>query len=105
LNWLAGDPYGHVKLPESALTGTLAGHPSFLRHTNRFPYHRDPLDDGAIQWITACAQGAARAITVSGVQSRAALASATRVCSEARFLTRELHEWLAGSLVIRSDRG
>lgn len=74
-----------------------AGHPLFARHTNRFPYKRDPLPAAAASDVAAMQQGEARTVWLTD-EAVGRMASEVNAASQVRFQTREVHEWLGHSL-------
>lgn len=69
----------------------------FLRHTNRFPYKREPVPEEVRVWLRAQAEGDALVVVLDQPKEIRALGDLTRRASEVRFQTREIHEWLAAS--------
>jgi hypothetical protein len=65
------------------------------RHTNRLPYRSDP-----VTWLhpTQSWPGSSQVRFIKDRGAIAEVAAATRLCSAARFNSRELHEWLFSSL-------
>jgi hypothetical protein len=92
-----GAPYFSARIPASPLPGGL-DHPLFVRHTNRFPFTTPAPEADLIDTLGAMTQGPARLHLAVGSPSFGPLTSAARVCCHARFCTRDLHEWLMGSL-------
>lgn len=92
-----GAPYFRARIPAAPLPGDLS-HPLFARHTNRFPFTTPAPEADLLGVLGAMTEGSARLHLAVGAPSFASLASAARVCCHARFCTRELHEWLMGSL-------
>lgn len=92
-----GAPYFRAQIPASPFPGDL-DHPLFARHTNRFPFTTPAPEADLLGTLGAMTQGAARLHLAVGAPSFEPLASAARVCCHARFCTRDLHEWLMGSL-------
>lgn len=73
-------------------------HPLFTRHTNRFPYKRDPLPHAVLDDIRGLRQSAAAVRVITDPSELTLLARATDLSSQVRFQTREVHELLAHSL-------
>lgn len=71
--------------------------PLFQRHTNRFAFTRKPLPDGLLKASDVQFDGA-RLVCVSDTDGLSMLGNVARVCCEARFCDRELHEWLMSSI-------
>ena len=69
-----------------------------LRHTNRFAFRCDPLPPAVFREIEQFREGSIRIVPVSGGQHKSEFIRLVRLSSEARFCTRELHEWLIDSL-------
>ena len=92
-----GAPYATIALPPPSPAWPEMV-PGMSRHTNRFPYSARPVDDAWLRNATSMHVGTARVIAISDASAIHALARAVKVCSEARFRTRELHEGLVRSL-------
>lgn len=99
---------GTVKVDEGLtgweLSATVGAYPNaespairrlYARHTNRLPYRGDPVT-WSPQHQSWPGNSQVRVVTDRAVIAE--LAAATRLCSAARFNTRELHEWLFSSL-------
>jgi hypothetical protein len=94
-----GAPYAEVTW--AAGGGGADAHPGtshFARHTNRFPFSAAPIPPEARLAVAAASFGPARMVLFDAAAQVKALAAVVERCSAARFCTRELHEWLAGSL-------
>ncbi|MDP1652182.1 MAG: hypothetical protein Q8L56_05600 [Rhodocyclaceae bacterium] len=91
-----GAPYFSL-FPSAAEVATRS-HPLFRRHTNRFPYQRQPLPRQLSSELAAMTEGSARFILLDGKPELPRFADIAEVCCRARFCNRELHEWLMGSL-------
>lgn len=79
---------------------TWEGHeelPLFQRHTNRFAFHERALPEVLIDELRKTT-GHARLQCVSDSAGLSLLGNVARVCCEARFCDRELHEWLMSSI-------
>lgn len=65
------------------------------RHTNRFPYNRQPIvwPQLPIEWPAG-----GRAVLIDDPRSISTIAAAVKICSAVRFTCQELHEWLYSSL-------
>lgn len=97
--WGGGDgqPYAALDLP--ALPAQLIGPPALLqRHTNRAPFLPTALPAALLQQVAAMREGAQQVFIVQERAQRDGLIQQVRLCSEARFCSRPLHEWLQGSL-------
>ena len=92
--------YFDVRLltPQMAVPDALTSHPIFQRHTNRHPYRADPLPADLLGALGTLHEGGARVVAVTDRAKIRDLAAGVRVASEARFKTRELHDWLMGCL-------
>lgn len=93
----SGHPYVEVSLeniPESLTIPEGVKH----RHTNRFAYRSDPLPSALLSEIERFQEGSIRNVRVSSREKKSELIQTVRICSEARFCTRELVEWLTESL-------
>lgn len=66
------------------------------RHTNRFPYRRIERPD--FTNLPYSNSGFSRLVIVQDRKSIGRIGDAVRACAEARFNTKELHEWLFGSM-------
>lgn len=71
--------------------------PLFQRHTNRFAFAKKPWSDDLLSGIDASI-GGARLVSVADTDGLSVLRDVARVCCEARFCDRELHEWLMSSI-------
>lgn len=92
-----GEPYASVDLPH--LPAQLNVPPALLqRHTNRAPFKSTALPADLLQQLGAMHEGAQQIYLVQQPAQRKSLIKQMRLCAEARFCTRELHEWLQGSL-------
>jgi len=92
-----GQPYASLDLPD--LPAKLNIPPALLqRHTNRAPFKRAGLPADVLQQLGAMREGAQQIYLVQQPAERKRLIQQMRLCAEARFCTRELHEWLQGSL-------
>jgi hypothetical protein len=97
--WGSGDgqPYASLDVPD--LPAQLNVPPALLqRHTNRAPFKRTPLPADLMQQLGAMREGAQQIHLVQQPEQRKHLIQQIRLCAEARFCTRVLHEWLQGSL-------
>lgn len=72
--------------------------PLFRRHTNRLPYRATALQAEQVEALRQSVSGSARMETLSSGPNRSALVRIVRQAAEVRFQTRELHDWLMGSL-------
>ncbi len=70
----------------------------FGRHTNRFSYKKNPLPENIRTLISAMNANAARLELHENKDSIKKIARLVHRCSEVRFQTREVHEWLGCSL-------
>lgn len=73
-----------------------AKRPSEVRHTNRFAYSTEPVAPilSGPDW----AIGNSRTMVVTDATAKRGIADVVSLCSQARFCTRELHDWLMASL-------
>lgn len=98
----AGEPTVYfsakMKSPGRASPEELRSHPLFRRQTNRHPYRSDPLPEDTVRALGALRQRGARVVAITDREMVRRLAISVRVASEARFRTRELHDWLMASL-------
>lgn len=81
-----------------AWLGAQRSHPVFDRHTNREVYTREPLPEELLERLAAMGQDTACVRVFSQKREIKRVAKLVQLASEARFRTRELHEWLYGSL-------
>ena len=104
LEWMeridAQSPYLSFRIrPEE--TRTPIGSPSlaqhYVRHTNRFPYSKEPMP-ADLSRIVGQRQDSARAMAFLEPGMNRRLGRIVERCSAVRFQTRELHEWLIASL-------
>ena len=92
-----GSPYAAIRISSfgDSMPEAL---PGLSRHTNRFPFSDRALPGQSLRQIASDREATAHIVMVDNAQGRHALADAVNVCSQARFRTRELHEWLMASL-------
>lgn len=92
-----GRPYASV-----AISGTLTDFVSpkglTQRHTNRFPFLSKPLPTELLTQLGNYREDNIRVALLIDSSQKSELARLVQTCSEARFCTRELHEWLSASL-------
>lgn len=81
----------------------LASHPLFDRHTNRHPYKSTPISPEIASAVADMGTERARLALISDASQLALLAHATRIASEARFRTPEIHAWFGASLRLTSN--
>lgn len=92
-----GLPY--VSLPIASTSTTFVRPDAlFQRHTNRGPYHSTPLPNDIAYELQKFQDNRTRVVLVVEGSKKAALVRLARYCSEARFCSQPLHEWLIGSL-------
>lgn len=72
--------------------------PLFDRHTNRFAYLNDPLPDDMKIIVNSSLEGNARAQLVEDRKLIQEIGNLGYSCSEVRFQTKEVHEWLGRCL-------
>ncbi|TAK90371.1 MAG: hypothetical protein EPO06_08830 [Burkholderiaceae bacterium] len=68
------------------------------RHTNRGAFRSTALPDALLTAMGRCSEGGNRLLALRDRSQRIALSKLIRICSEARFCNRDLHEWLFDSL-------
>ncbi|MCP5302123.1 MAG: hypothetical protein H7A03_03020 [Pseudomonadales bacterium] len=73
------------------------------RHTNRFPYQKEPLKHSAQQSIETLSCGNARLLFIEERDQRNGLWELVKSATEIRFQTKEVHEWLGASLRFKKD--
>ena len=98
---LDGDnEYARIRLrspsaPVSTLPRPLA---LFQRHTNRHGFRSAPIPESTLVGVRAMQESGARIMLFQRPDEIRALAGFTRIASQARFRTPEIHAWLASSL-------
>ncbi|NMG69880.1 hypothetical protein [Parazoarcus communis] len=93
-----GEPYFSIAVDSSIGDSLSLSHPLFSRHTNRFRYRRNPLPAAMGAAVSEMTEGSARLVLLQDDGGRTAFSRVSLVCGQARFCSRELHEWLMGSL-------
>jgi len=73
-------------------------HPLFQRHTNRWPYRHKPIPCQVIESIVSMCQGECRTLVFTEREMIRKIARWVKIASEARFQSREVHEFLGQSL-------
>ncbi|MET3131247.1 nitroreductase [Oxalobacteraceae bacterium GrIS 1.11] len=91
-----GTPYGALAIQEVPDRFT-APDGALRRHTNRLAYRSDPLPADLIGKLDHYREGNNHLLLLRS-EKKAALVRQVRICSEARFCNRQLHEWLMASL-------
>ncbi|MDM7997763.1 MAG: hypothetical protein QUT30_18985 [Acidobacteriota bacterium] len=92
-----GQPYVSILLKDNPTDFTIP-EAVIQRHTNRFAYRSDPLPSLLLSETGRLQDGGCRIVSITDREKKSGLIQAVRVCSEARFCTRELVEWLTDSL-------
>ena len=92
-----GSPYAVIRIGSFG-NSTPEALPALSRHTNRFPFSDAALPAQSLGQLASDREATARIVMLDEAQGRHALADVVNVCSQARFRTRELHEWLMASL-------
>jgi nitroreductase len=92
-----GNPYGCVALQHTPSKLTIPAGP-MLRHTNRLAFRRDVLPKELLGKFSQYQRGGSRVAILAEPQKKSRLIRLVRLCSEARFCHRQLHEWLMASL-------
>lgn len=72
--------------------------PWLNRHTNRLPFSKTPLPGTLKDFLSAQAEGHVKTQVMDAVPSIANIARLVRHASQARFQTREIHDWFSQSL-------
>lgn len=90
-------PYGTVALPDVPAAFRTPDGP-LKRHTNRLAFRREPLPAELVERLGACHEGGNRVTILRHAADLARLVRMVRLCSEARFCNRALHQWLFDSL-------
>jgi hypothetical protein len=72
--------------------------PLFQRHTNRWPYQRTPIPAHICEGLQSLSQGNCRVLVFLAEDAISAIADCVRAASEARFQSRDVHEFLGRSL-------
>ena len=93
-----GAPYFSVPIPDTPITALGTSHPLFARHTNRFTFTLQPPPTALIDELSAMVEGPARLVLLADRATRSCFADIAKICCQARFCNRELHEWLMASL-------
>ena len=93
-----GAPYFSVPLIDPPSSAAGVSHPLFVRHTNRFPFKRQPVPTALIAELATMFEGPTRLVLLGEQSARNRLADIAKTCCQARFCNRELHEWLMDSL-------
>ena len=95
----SGVPYAKLCIDDAACVPQLpANLPLFNRHANRFPYKKSPIPAELTGRVEGLTRASARLIVLQSDRQKTALAGHARIAAEARFCTREIHEWLTDSL-------
>ncbi len=91
----------HIRIefdPQTLLANGLTDHPLFGRHTNRGAYRSQPIGNNVFSAIEPMVEGTARILALTKTPLVKKAAKLIGKASEARFQTREIHEWLGHSL-------
>jgi hypothetical protein len=94
-----GEPYFRFtpdSLPEIESFPT--SHVVFSRHTNRFTFRRDVLDDSAVNALTALEQSRCQVRCYTQKQDIRRIATLVKHASALRFRNRKIHEWFGRTL-------
>ena len=96
----SSDEYARIEFAPSGSgdLDALSSHPLFARHTNRHPYKATPISSEIASAVADIRETGARVALIRSASELALLAHATRIASEARFRTPEIHAWLGASL-------
>ena len=92
-----GQPYASVTLRGAPVNFVTPEGP-LRRHTNRFPFRSDALPEELLDQLGNYHEGTSRISLLVDPVEKSRMARLVQICSEARFCTRELHEWLINSL-------
>lgn len=92
-----GQPYATVGLDGAPANFTSPEGPR-RRHTNRLAFRFEHLPSGVVREIESSRENGNRAVLLADRWQKSSLIRLIRLCSEARFCNRQLHEWLIGSL-------
>lgn len=92
-----GQPYASVTLRGASVNFVPPEGP-LQRHTNRFPFRSDALPRELLDQLGNYREGTSRISLLVDPVEKSRMARLVQVCSEARFCTEELHEWLISSL-------
>jgi hypothetical protein len=98
----SGNPYGSIALQHAPSKLTIPAAP-MLRHTNRLAFRRDALPKDLLGKLSDYQQGGSRVAILAEPRQKSRLIRLVRLCSEARFCHRQLHEWLMASLRFTED--
>jgi hypothetical protein len=83
---------------ERDVASRVESHGLFARHTNRHPFRPTPVDDDVLTTIAEMREADARVVLMRRRDQIDELADVTRLASEVRFRTPEIHRWFAASL-------
>lgn len=81
--------------PENALPENL---PWLHRHTNRLPFSKEPLSGVLKDFLSVQTEGQVKIQVMDTSPAIANVARLVRLASQARFQTREIHDWFSRSL-------
>lgn len=87
-----------VRPGEKYVDSRAESHPLFARHTNRHRFRPKPVDDEVVKSIAEMHECDARVVLIRRRDEIDELADITRLASEVRFRTPEIHRWFAASL-------
>jgi hypothetical protein len=87
------EPENLTRLPDNYADLAL-----FNRHTNRFPFNSNTVDESLTAAISAESELDARALAITNPETIREIENLVRSASEIRFQTKEVHEWLGKSL-------
>lgn len=93
-----GEPYFSIPVSNTAVLADSRKLALFQRHTNRFPFIRQPLDLSLIEELDQLVEPLVRLRPIHTAQERNNFSALTQMCCEARFCNQELHQWLMRSL-------
>lgn len=89
--------------PLSESPEEIEAHPVFRRHTNRWRFQSEPVPTQIIDNVRAMSEGGCRVFAVADRAMIRTIAGWVRIASEARFQSRDVHEFLGRSLRFTAD--
>lgn len=95
----SGMPYARLNIGDAGAPQCASSDaPLFNRHTNRFPYEKSAIPREVIAKVESVRRGSARVIVLDRTEEKKAMVDYIRIAAEARFSTKEIHQWMADSL-------
>ncbi|MFC1602338.1 hypothetical protein ACFL3U_02095 [Pseudomonadota bacterium] len=103
VNWESsteGDPY-YIRTkvnPNFSIPDASWKHALFQRHTNRLPFKLEPLATALLEQLASIQQKDARLLVITDRKQIAEIENLVNTASQARFQTKEIHEYFASTL-------